>query len=1105
MTVPTPQQQSAIDARGNVLVSAGAGAGKTRTLVDRCLAWILSESERGSVDEVLMVTFTEAAATEMRQRLRQGLEAAYEAAPSARLLKQLALLDTAHISTLHSFCFHLVSQHFFELNVEGQAGVLSAERAKLLASQALDSVLDRVYEGKLPGAAAIQEFIKAHGGDWDKPAREIVRRIHAYRHSLRDPDGWLARQRERFSRQDAGEWRQWLMDETRQWLDKAGQWKDGMDRAACAAALEAIVNTPKKPKAQEHFFAEAAFLQSVCAMAEGDPLEEDWSWARGSMLALLDLTEAFGAAYAQAKRDAGGLDFGDLEQYALRALSIDGVAEQWRRKLRLLFVDEYQDINGAQEAIIQALGRPGGGANRFLVGDVKQSIYRFRLTDPRIFLERQRQWSADGGEGNALALMENFRSHESIVDFANDLFTGLMRHGVGGVTFDEGGRIVFGDRAKRAEFTTERSGPRVEARLLEPAEEVDDDGASGAELEARMIARRLAELKTSEPATKWGDMAILLRSPRNKAEAYVKAFAAAGVPLTAARGGFYETMEARDLLNLLRTLDNPLQDLPLLGVLRSPFGGFTARDLAVIRIGREKGRFWDALSAWEADGGGKGDELRRKAAAFLARFREWRRLARQTGVASCVERALDQTHYLAWTGALERGEQRRANVERFLQLTRDFDAERGEGLYRFLKLVEAQEDSEVDVEPAAAPVSDAVRLMSIHQSKGLEFPIVVLADLSKKFNFSDATGRVILDEQLGLCPQIKPPGAAQFYPSLAYWMAQRRQRRETLGEELRLLYVAVTRAKQRLILAGTATAERREKWSDHGAALSSEEDVLRARSYLDWFGAWITAAGGQSPLCAVHIEKSEASATRLEAKTEADAEDIESTVLQRLEWACAHAAAAREPAKTSVTALRRQLAAVDEDESARWSAARRAKGSGGAEAGSAHHAFLELVALDRIAQPNGLAGEAARLRREGRLSAEQTAALDMEALAAFWKSTAGLAFLGHAKFVRRELAFTAKFGVGEIAAAGQLGEPSLPENEEFVVVQGAVDMAAILPGEIWLADFKTDSFAPEVLPQKVAFYRPQLELYAKALARIYRRPVTRSWLCFLRLSEVVQL
>jgi ATP-dependent exoDNAse (exonuclease V) beta subunit len=378
----TAQQQEAVAARGNVLVVAGAGAGKTRTLVDRCLAWLLDERNQGSVDEILMVTFTQAAAAEMRKRLRDGLEQAQTS--SARLAEQLALLETAHICTLHSFCFELVSEHFYELGLDPQLTVLSNEESHVLARRTLDGVLEAVYDSEQPADLAIQRLIQATGGDWDQPVRDLIGRLHEYAQTLRDPAGWFAAQEAGFRTEEPEQWRAWLMAELKHWraswlpllqrqppANKNAQRcaaalqgrGDNPARAQCAAALALIGEIdqswprPKGPWRDpiKDFFDEAEFLLSICDVsAETDPLAEDWNWTRPSMLALLDATRRFGAAFAQAKRNAGSIDFQDLEQFALRLLwDKDGpsaIARQWRRKLRLIFVDEFQDINAAQEA-----------------------------------------------------------------------------------------------------------------------------------------------------------------------------------------------------------------------------------------------------------------------------------------------------------------------------------------------------------------------------------------------------------------------------------------------------------------------------------------------------------------------------------------------------------------------------------------------------------------------------------------------------------------------------------------------------------------------------------------------------------------------------------
>jgi ATP-dependent helicase/nuclease subunit A len=1171
----TAQQQEAVAARGNVLVVAGAGAGKTRTLVDRCLAWLLDEQIQGSVDEILMVTFTQAAAAEMRKRLRDALERAQ--ASSARLAEQLALLETAHICTLHSFCFELVSQHFYELGLDPQLTVMCNEESHALARRTLDEVLEAVYDAEAPADVAIQRLIQATGGDWDQPVRDLIGRLHRYAQTLRDPARWFAEQEAVFQSPQPEQWRNWLMAELNEWR---ASWLPRLQRqppanqnaTRCAAALErcraAVPAAPHsereefatalaqigeidqswpRPKSQwrdpiKDFFEEADFLQSVCALSgKTDPLAEDWNWTRPSMLALLDAARRFGAAFAQAKRNAGSIDFQDLEQFALRLLwskeRPSEIAQQWRRKLRLIFVDEFQDINGAQEAIIQALAREGADANRFLVGDVKQSIYRFRLADPHIFVNYKALWAAGGPDGRVLGLSENFRSHEGILAFVNALFAPLMRESIGGVNYDEAARLRFGGREHRASMSSTPSIPAPVELLLRRLGESneDDEAVSDAEKEARLVGRRLLELH-GDPArpVPWKDMVILLRAPRNKTAAYAKEFSRLGIPLAAARGGFYESAEVRDLLALLQLLDNPLQDLPLLGVLRSPLVGMTAGELADIRAAQPHGRFWNALVDWQRAVAVKtpGSGAAEKAGRFLQRYRLWRRQARQEAVSHCLENIIDSTHYADWLQTRPRGEPRRANLDRLLQLARQFDANRGESLPRFLRFVETQQESEEETEPAAAH-TDAVRLMSIHQSKGLEFPVVVAADLGKRFHWGDLRAHIILDEEYGLCPRVRPPEASQTWPSLPYWLARRRQKRELLGEEMRLLYVALTRAGHRLILAGTASRKSiEEKWPKRAGEGAGPAEILASASYLDWLGSWPPGAAslaksGQNEFFTWTVYEDDhpwlARSREPSAQTaeEGREPDLSPDALDRLDWRYPFEGDTHIAAKAAVSDLRREIAG--EEEEAPLFAMRQSAMAGtprcgvrsaqhaapaftdpaeeedsltAAEIGLAHHAFLERVALERAHTLEGLREEAARLRRENLLTTEQCACLDLEALAAFWQSEPGCQFLDQLPALRRELAFTARLEAAELARLGAV-EFAGAGAGEFVVVQGVIDLAAILTEEIWLLDFKTDHFPARELNDKTKMYRPQIELYAAALSRIHGRPVTRRWLHFL--------
>ena len=387
----------------------------------------------------------------------------------------------------------------------------------------------------------------------------------------------------------------------------------------------------------------------------------------------------------------------------------------------------------------------------------------------------------------------------------------------------------------------------------------DEDGGWGdlesTEREARVIAARLRELRDAGHeiwdeeekkmrAVRWGDMAVLLRSPGPRAEAFAKEFHRAGVPLAVARGGFYASLEVSDLLGLLRLLDNPLQDLPLLAVLRSPLVGLSASELAWVRVGRTRGCFWDALRQFQrtgaavqvaADGWAKVD-------GFLKRFDVWRERMRQTSLSYCLETALAETHYEALLQAEARGAERVANVRRLLDLARQYDPYQRQGLYRFLRFIEAQAEAELDLVAAAGTTADAVQLLSIHRSKGLEFPVVVVACLGAAFNFRALEEDILLDEHFGLCPRVVPPDAEQSYPSLPWWLARQRERRELLGEELRLLYVALTRARDTLVLVGSDA--KGEPWATEAARALTDAEVVAARNFLHWLRAWLPQVTG---------------------------------------------------------------------------------------------------------------------------------------------------------------------------------------------------------------------------------------------------------------------
>lgn len=1161
----TDAQRRAIEAPGNVLVLAGAGSGKTSTLVERCLHHVLHPQNPVSIEEMLVVTFTDAAAAEVRRRLGERLESACaqaEPAMALHLERQIALLETAHISTLHSFCLRLVREHFQTLGLDPSITVFREEQAAVFMETALDTILEKHFQAASKDSERVQELIEVYGAGDEEKIRRLVLKLHNYTQTLANPAEWFGQQIASLQENAPRLWREWFNQALIDWCDK---WGPVLERRSenrfasqfCArvraarsanpvqfAALLADVADAIDPiphraardrDAIQGFFDEGAFLQSLLDDAT-DPLAEDWDWVRGHMNTLLRLTQEFTDEYARLKRDHASLDFHDLEQFALDLLmgrerkEPTRISRDCRRKFRLVLVDEYQDINAAQDTILRAVSRDRADANRFLVGDVKQSIYRFRLADPTIFQTYNARWRETSSEGKVIPLSDNFRSAAPILDFVNALFSALMRKELGGVEYDADAWLRPGksDRPHPKEPCVE-----VHLRLTEKREPIEDEpeeNATDAELEARMVARRLRELRERGHQVwdskakrmrrvEWSDMVVLLRSPAPRADVYLKEFTRVGVPLEAARGGLYDSAEVSDLLSLLQLLDNPLQDVPLLAVLRSPLVGLSLDELAYVRAEHHDGLFWAALKRWQHVHRANRDAAGTwaKVDLFLERFSRWRKMGRHSALSERLECVLSETHYMDWLLTQSRPAQREANLRRFIGLAGQFDPVQRQGLQRFLRFVTAQRDAETDSEPAATASRDAVRLMSIHKSKGLEFPVTALAGLGTRFNLRDLSENILLDERFGLCAQVRPPGRGSSYPSLPWWLAKQRQRRELVGEELRLLYVALTRARDTLLLFGSAPRKTAEKtWP---AAEGDLVNIEKASSPLAWLGPWCAqqvgaewgaARGGTTALFRWRVYADQdlaasvrAPETKAAASAEADPAQL-ADLARRLEWRYPFSAATRESAKLSVTALREVNEEAEPQFPGRpgFRTHSRRTGLSAADIGTAHHLFLQMLDLRAANSIHDLHAQANALVEQHLLSAEQAESLDITAIESFWKSTAGGEILSASNAVQREVSFTARFTAKDLREAGV--NTTLPEAE-FVIVQGTIDLAVIREDEIWIVDFKTDAITEAELAQSIATYAPQLRLYASAVSRIYKRAVTKRWLHFLGLARTVEI
>ncbi len=1204
----TGQQAAAVAAEGNVLVMAGAGTGKTSTLVARVVDRLTRPVDPVRADRLLMVTFTEAAAAEMRSRLRERVEAAASGAVGG-LVEQVARLELAVIGTLHSFCLQLLREHGTQLGLEPQLSVLDAVEAGRLASLVWGRRLESWLGASGPEGEAFRAMVEGWFDGDPGALWETVREVHSYVRTLAEPEAWLAEQESIWAEPTPERWRRWLEEYLPEW--SAG-WVDRFEAVAGtnalagrrAAALAAGVPAPgparlvwygtlaedpgeytrgKKTVEREpleSFFEQVEFLRQLEPGDSGvHPMAEDWEWSRPWMRTLLAVVRGFSESFQLEKKTRGGVDFADLEQHALDLLvrRPAGVVEWCRERFDLVVVDECQDLNAAQEAILRAVSRDGDRANRFLVGDVKQSIYRFRLADPRIFQATAEAWSRGGGGGSVIPLTGNFRSAEALLGFVNRVCRRLLRREVGGVEYGPDAALAFGDPEGRSALAAARdAAPRVEfhvrVKAKAPADEADEETLSPGAAEARLVALRLRELKESGlsiwdrragmlRAVEWSDMAVLLRAERGRAEDYVQEFRLAGVPLLARQSGFFQVTAVSDLRSLLRILDNPLQDIPLGVVLRSPLVGMWDPDeLVVVRLTREaRERWWTLIQRFRelgrlaglgggagpgsvtAEAGSGGDESSpalevfrnpaTEAAAqrawarlekFGRRYEEWRRLAVRSGAAAALEAALDDTGYEAWAGSRVDGGEVVANVRRLLEMARQFDRGSRGGLYRFLVWLDAEEAAD-RTEPATVGVRSAVQLMTVHRSKGLEFPVVAVAGIGNRFHLSDlTTARVIRDERMGLCPLVVSPVDGRRYPSVALWLAQRRQRREALGEELRLLYVALTRAADRLLLFGTASEKAvSDIWAAGAAQLSADGGpasvvaVETVTSPIDWLGPVLVQGAGPD-WGRVDSGRGEDFEWRLWREVPevlppgmADALAVPSEDPMPPRAGYGNRGATEEPAKVTATGLRRRMA---EDQDG-LDVGKRAfgmkhgaadpKDGTAVDRGLALHRFMELVDPAATLDESSIRSEMARLVGRGWMKEAEVGLLDVPAIARFWNSRLGEEVRRRSEDLQREIPFTVRLTAADLRVLGFRVSGDL-SPEEYVVGQGVVDLALVGPEGIVILDFKTDRVEPgRFTLAKAEAYRPQLAVYALALSRIHGIQVTGRWLHFLATGESV--
>ncbi|MDE6714672.1 MAG: helicase-exonuclease AddAB subunit AddA [Lachnospiraceae bacterium] len=1193
----TEEQQKAIQTRNaNLLVSAAAGSGKTAVLTERIISLITDKEHPVDIDRMLVVTFTKASAAEMRERIGKAINERLEQTPEdGHLLRQMALLYNAQITTIDSFCLYLLRNNFGDIGLDPAFRVMEQGEQKLLMKDTMDELLEERYQDKENQDFFLLAECYGENGK-DDLLEEITLSLYDYAMSHPYPLDWLENAAKSYAVETFEEleqkewWKDWLAENERlieQGLtiteEAEGFCRESDGPLAYLPAIEAQKSLLTELKGNRAFdrryeilhgaeipgFGRAkktddkelcdrvkACRESVKKILERlsgcyyDTSEHILAAQKGSKAAagaLIRLAEDFIERFGRYKRERNVVDFSDMEHLALEVLlqkSEDGTlvptraAKEYQDYFDCVMVDEYQDSNYVQEYLLKTVARED---NYFMVGDVKQSIYRFRLARPEIFMKKYALFKEEAAGNIRIDLNRNFRSRREVLESVNDVFEKIMTGKSAGVSYDERARLYPG-----AEYpVVEGQSQNTELVLIEKPKEYDDtiEAGNAKELEAYYIAGRIRDMmkrhfqiydsksKTAR-AVSYADIVILLRAMDDQEEALRKVFEKQGIPVySATKTGYFSTLEVRTIMSALQVLDNPRQDIPLYGMMTSYIGGFTEEEAAEIKSGRNRKDgdrcLYDDVCSYREDTAAK--PLEAKTAALLDMIAKYRRKAKYTGIRELLEELYEKTGYLDYVTALPGGTQRRANLMMLLERASDFEATSYHGLFHFVRYISQLKAQEVDYGEAGIldEHADVVRIMTIHKSKGLEFPVCFLCGLGKKINRRDVSKPVLLESEYGIGLDHIDPLLRVRRPTILKKAIADKILTDAISEEMRILYVAMTRAKEKLIMTGSVNdfEKTMEKWKKGGSA--DYDNILQYSTYLDFLlAAYLGSGKGEKYILSSKMEEMIAHTQRDDLVTTLSKEALkdigiqsdpswEKVLEERFSVTYPYPELAGLYTKTTVSELKK--AAYEDTEAYQMFDTQQKEAyvpkfirgeeeaSLGSKRGTAVHRIMELIEyreLWSIHEDAGVLSEGLR-QREGKTDQkvlEDQVRRIMEKNIVSGKLTKEAAELIN---VRKCARFLASDLAGRMIKADRegklykeksffIGIPAKELKEEFpqeetVLVQGVIDVYFEEEDGLVLLDYKTDRVAEaEELRSR---YHIQMELYARALEQITQKSV----------------
>lgn len=1222
----TKEQTAVIESRNrNLLVSAAAGSGKTAVLVERIIRMITEGERPLDIDQLLVMTFTKAAADEMRERVLAAVDEKLKEDPeNSHLQMQAAMIPYARITTIDSFCLGIIREHYNRLEIDPAFRVGDEGELLLLRSTVMEQLLEDYYHA---GDEAYSRFVETYAtGKSDRGIEDYIMAVYNFSGSNPWPGKWLeACEREleecEEDRLMETEWMQFLLWDVRTQLEEfciqlkealavceeengpaayipmvtadlrmlekignAADYETLNDRLAgvtfdrLASIRSKDIDPDKKSYVtgcRDRVKKAVGKLRDLYCFESIESVVRDMKGTEGAVRMLLRLAGEFHDRYQAAKQDKNLVDFGDLEHYALEVLleETDGerkpsaVADELSSQFEEILVDEYQDSNDVQETLIHAISRERFGTpNVFMVGDVKQSIYKFRLARPELFLTKYEAYPREDGLYQTIELHQNFRSRDSVLAGINEVFYQIMTKGLGGIVYTEDTALHPGAKFEPSE---ENVGGKLELHmvntggtLLKQLETGGDDAAdyTAREMEARLIAARMKELVDPETGLKvwdkkdqryrtacYGDMVILLRSLSGFAEDFVNILMNEGIPAYAERRtGYFTAIEVETVLSFLSIIDNPMQDIPLAAVLKSPIIGVTdeelARMMAFFKKSAKKGQDRGIYGAWNYYLENWPEEdpdrvLYEKLESFSGLLARYRQMAGFLTIHELLYVIYEDTGYYDYIAAMPAGEARRANLDMLVEKATAYEKTSYSGLFHFIRYIEKLKKYDTDFgEASLAGDESTVRILSIHKSKGLEFPIVFLAGMGKKFNKQDLYGKILIDPDLGIATDYLDVDLRVKTATLKKNVLRRRLELDALGEELRVLYVAMTRAKEKLIMTGTDRYldKKLERFCEikRTAGQIPFTILSTADSYLDWMimslsgklseSALLSETGVETGLMSVR-EYSIADLVGVEIEHQAEKKlskeellnfDCErsydeaygDSLLQAFAYRYPHTADIGLHTKLSVSELKKYGQMIDEAESdflptiptfLMEEEGKKEQG-GGAFRGTAYHRALELLVFPDMKSRSDVEQALAVFKNEKHMAEESVSLLDAGILWNFISSPLGqrMSAAQACGCLHKEQQFVIGIPAREMEVC---------DSDELVLIQGIIDAYMEEEGGLVLIDYKTDHVVKgreEVLKER---YGIQLEYYKRALEQMTGKKVVEKIIYSLTLQEEIVL